>query len=253
MANSTIAEKIAQAESERQRIAANIAAAYTEAEAKGATMPATENSANLPTAIRSIPEAVQPTLIPKQITENGTYTAAEDNADGYDEVTVDVVDTKFVDLVQRTATSINDFSALKIGSNAFYSYSSLENVHFQNAISIGQYSFQSCTGLTKIEFPNLQDIGFAAFRYCRSLTTADFPNVTAIKIGAFQSTGLRTLILHRRASLSGEPMSTIPTSCIVYVENSDLEWYSTATNWSAIYADGRIKSIDELPPEEATT
>ena len=90
MANSTIAEKIAQAESERQRIAANIAAAYTEAEAKGATMPASENSANLPTAIRSIPEAVQPTLIPMQITENGTYTAADDNADGYNEVTVDV-------------------------------------------------------------------------------------------------------------------------------------------------------------------
>ena len=31
-----------------------------------------------------------PTLISKQITENGTYTAADDNADGYDEVTVNV-------------------------------------------------------------------------------------------------------------------------------------------------------------------
>ena len=31
-----------------------------------------------------------PTLITKQITENGTYTAADDNADGYSQVTVDV-------------------------------------------------------------------------------------------------------------------------------------------------------------------
>lgn len=54
MANSTIAEKIAQAESERQRIAANIATAYDEAEAKGATMPTTENSANLADTIASI-------------------------------------------------------------------------------------------------------------------------------------------------------------------------------------------------------
>jgi hypothetical protein len=52
---STIVEKIAQAETERQRIVANIADAYTEAEAKGATMPATENSANLADTIASIP------------------------------------------------------------------------------------------------------------------------------------------------------------------------------------------------------
>lgn len=90
MANSTIAEKIAQAETERQRIAANIAAAYDEAEAKGATMPATKNSANLADAVASIPEAVQPTLITKQITENDTYAAADDNADGYFEVAVNV-------------------------------------------------------------------------------------------------------------------------------------------------------------------
>jgi hypothetical protein len=31
-----------------------------------------------------------PTLITKQITENGSYAAADDNADGYDEVTVNV-------------------------------------------------------------------------------------------------------------------------------------------------------------------
>ena len=55
MANSTtIAEKIARAETERQRIAANIAAAYDEAEAKGATMPATENSDNLADTIATI-------------------------------------------------------------------------------------------------------------------------------------------------------------------------------------------------------
>ncbi|MBQ1898879.1 MAG: hypothetical protein II163_06885, partial [Ruminococcus sp.] len=76
--------------SEITRINNNIAAAYSAAESKGATMPATENSANLAQTVASIPEAVQPTLITKQITENGTYTAADDNADGFDEVTVDI-------------------------------------------------------------------------------------------------------------------------------------------------------------------
>lgn len=237
--------------SEITRINNNIAAAYSAAESKGATMPATENSANLAQTVASIPEAVQPTLITKQITENGTYTAADDNADGYSDVTVDVVDTKFVDVVQRTATSINDYNVFTIGNDAFYSYTTLENVHFQNAISIGQRSFQNCSGLTKIEFPNLQSIGFAAFRYCAHLTTADFPNVTDIGNGAFQNASLQTLILHRRVYL--RDTNSFPTSCIVYVENSDLEWYSTATNWSAIYADGRIKSIDELPQTGGST
>ena len=36
------------------------------------------------------PPTPTPTLIPKQIAENGTYTAADDNADGYSEVTVNV-------------------------------------------------------------------------------------------------------------------------------------------------------------------
>lgn len=37
-----------------------------------------------------VPPAPQPILVSKQITENGTYTAADDNADGYSEVTVNV-------------------------------------------------------------------------------------------------------------------------------------------------------------------
>ena len=76
--------------SEITRINNNIAAAYDEAEAKGATMPATENSANLANTVASIPTGSSPTLITKQIIENGTYAAEDDNADGYSEVTVNV-------------------------------------------------------------------------------------------------------------------------------------------------------------------
>lgn len=40
-----------------------------------------------------------PTLVTKQITENGTYTAADDNADGYSEVTVNVNLKAFVNSI----------------------------------------------------------------------------------------------------------------------------------------------------------
>lgn len=77
-------------ETKIELIEADIAAAYDEAEAKGATMPQVQGSANLADTVASIPEAVQPTLITKQITANGTYTAADDNADGYSGVVVNV-------------------------------------------------------------------------------------------------------------------------------------------------------------------
>lgn len=93
--------------SEITRINNNIAAAYSAAESKGATMPATENSDNLADTVASIPEAVQPTLITKQITANGTYTAADDNADGYSEVTVEVgtsVEEKYINFIDDDGT-----------------------------------------------------------------------------------------------------------------------------------------------------
>ena len=99
--------------SEITRINNNIAAAYSAAESKGATMPATENSANLAQTVASIPEAVQPTLITKQITENGTYTAAYDNADGYSEVKVEVYDSQFAALIERSITIASDSNIKK--------------------------------------------------------------------------------------------------------------------------------------------
>lgn len=63
--------------------------AYTAVSDKGGTLPTTRNLSNLPTAIRSIPGGT-PVLATKTITENGTYNASDDGAQGYSQVTVDV-------------------------------------------------------------------------------------------------------------------------------------------------------------------
>lgn len=81
------------------RIKNNIAAAYTACNGKGATMPLTENSANLADTVASIPSGGTPTLITKQITENGVYKAEDDNADGYSEVDVNVDIKSFVNYI----------------------------------------------------------------------------------------------------------------------------------------------------------
>ncbi|WP_407384980.1 leucine-rich repeat protein [Ruminococcus sp.] len=54
MPNQSIADKIAEADAERQRIANNIEVAYNVARSKGATMPQAQNSANLAATINSI-------------------------------------------------------------------------------------------------------------------------------------------------------------------------------------------------------
>lgn len=57
------------------RIKNNIAASYAECSAKGATLPATENSENLPNTIASISSGTTINNQNKTFTENGTYTA----------------------------------------------------------------------------------------------------------------------------------------------------------------------------------
>lgn len=57
------------------RIKNNIAASYAECSAKGATLPATENSENLPNTIASISSGTIINNQNKTFTENGTYTA----------------------------------------------------------------------------------------------------------------------------------------------------------------------------------
>ena len=76
-------------QSEIDRIITAVGNAYSKVSEKGGTVPASQTVANLATAIESIPSGGG-TLITKTITQNGTYNASADNADGYSQVTVDV-------------------------------------------------------------------------------------------------------------------------------------------------------------------
>ena len=212
--DSTIAEKlqqaeakIAQSELQYQRINANIAAAYDEAAAKGATMPATENSDNLADAVASISESKG--------------------------------------IIERSATALASNAAV-CANYAFYYWGTLTSVSLPNAESIGPAAFRNCSNLNAVSIPNATFLYTAAFRDCASLTRILLPSVTSIAATVFEGcTNLTAIILNQRVTLLSS--NAIPSQAILYVENSDLTWYSTATNWSAIYADGRIKSIDDLP------
>ena len=189
-----------------------------------------------------------PTLIQKSISANGTYNAEDDNADGYSEVTVDVPDASKAiveGILERSLTTIES-DASSCGMYACYYFATLTSVTLPNALSIGAGCFRGCSSLSNVSIPRAQTIVTSAFRECTSLTNVLLPSVTAISTAVFAGcTSLSSLILNQRASLAST--NAIPNQTIVYVENDDLEWYSSATNWANIYADGRIKSIDDLP------
>ena len=181
-----------------------------------------------------------PELIKKNITENGTYTAASDNADGYSSVTVNVpsggsaAETQLIQLIQRTATSINIPSGTTIiGDNAFSSCFDLTSVTIPNTVTkINMYAFGSCNSLQSVEIPSsvieiegyafegcevlssltlnegIVTIGRFAFCECAELTSVEIPStVTSLASDAFDScSNITSIIVHKaQGSLNGAP------------------------------------------------
>nr|WP_316614628.1 leucine-rich repeat protein [uncultured Ruminococcus sp.] len=139
-------------------------------------------------------EAPQPTLITKQITENGTYAAAEDNADGFSEVAVNVPDSKaFLDsLIDKTITAIKS-DVTSIGTRTFQGCNNLTSVEFPLAESIGTSAFEGCKLSGTIIFPSVKSIEFSAFAYgIGANTSVIFPLLNVISESAFLQCGLVT-------------------------------------------------------------
>ena len=191
---------------------------------------------------------------------------------------IQVGDTNFKDLVERTITTIDDDTITKVGYNAFQNCNNLISVSLPQATSIGNYAFQECSKLTSINFPNATSIGDYAFYECSSLTSANFPLATSIGNYAFQKcsklaninissatsigssvfqycSSLTTLILRanqvctlsKTNTFSETPIATSSTEGFIYVPDNLVESYKTATNWST-YA-SKIKGLSELPTE----
>lgn len=234
--------------SEINRIKANIASAYDEAKAKGATMPAIENSANLADAVASIPTGSTPTLITKQITENGTYTAADDNADGYSQVVVDVAPdrTDLNSLIDGSITIVeSDVEHIRV--YAFSNCSYLTDIILTKATSLDSYFIYNTALLTNLEIPLISSLVPHCFDetnlnrlFLRSVT---YMGTSRAFVGCSSMT---TIVMGARAVLGNVQVLNGADNAIIYVQPNDLSWYETATNWVALYAEGRIKSVEDL-------
>ena len=136
-------------------------------------------------------------------------------------------------------------SLTSIGGNAFYNCYSLTSISLPNSLtSIGASTFQNCYSLTAVNLSNsLTEIRVGAFRYCYSLPKIDIPaSVTLIGSYAFNDcSSLADVVIRGKPTLDGSSVfSNNPSNQRFYVHRSDLAWFETATNWSAIYGEGKI-------------
>ena len=204
--------------------------------------------------------------------------------DGGGTMTVDEMPTRIAEiptqdntlpysLINRSITSIENSEVTSIGASAFQYCTNLTSVSFPNVTSIGTSAFQYCRNLTSVSLPNVTSIGNSAFQDCTNLTSVSLPNVTSIGTRSVQGcanltsvsfpnatsigprafhdcTNLSIVILGKRATLSSPNPFSNADNAIIYVKPEDLSWYSTATNWSALYVQNRIKSIEDLTGDD---
>lgn len=181
------------------------------------------------------------TLISKAITQNGTYNASDDNADGYDEVTVSVPNTysasdegKVVDggaLVQQGSQTVTEngiydttlFSGLTVnvsggGITPSGSININENgiydvVDFASAIvSVPQGGGDGTIGASvaiggevgSFYSPTISSIREYAFYYCSNLTEASFPSCKTVGSRAFYFCSSLTSVSFPNCSYIGD-------------------------------------------------
>ncbi len=201
--------------------------------------------------------------------------------DGGGQMTVDEMPTRIEQNLQSKAVldSLIDGSITSIESDVtrikaykFNGCTSLVSVDFPNVTTIGGYAFQGCYSLEEAIFPNVTRIDDAILQRCSKLETAVFDKATYIGLASFQNdtklkninirnierisasafwdcSNLNTIVLEKRAVLDTTGAFT-GCPAIIYVKPEDLSWYSTATNWSTLYAQDRIKSIEDLTGDD---
>lgn len=224
-----------------------------------------------------------PVLIDKTITENGTYNASDDAADGYKKVVVDVPSgiTELYDHALPSGTLHTEATqTFNIGART-----GVTHIDAPNVTALTQESFKGWTGLATAYFPKVINTNsHYLFEGCSSLEGIVFPAIGAVNYGNMVAmhnmfkncvnmqyfdaffTGfngwdtfvndakLSLVILRRNAVTSlgdvnkfnGTPFASNGSGGTLYVPSAQISSYQAATNWSTIlgYANNQILPIE---------
>lgn len=145
------------------------------------------------------------------------------------------------------------FPALSsVGDNCFYGSRHLTKLKIDSLVYSSRNAFGSCAALTEVYAPLLQTVDTSAFTGDMALEKIELPAATSIGTSAFNScTSLTTLILSGSTVCALQNANAFYNSAItagtgfIYVPDSLVDTYQSATNWSTHAA--QIKGISELP------
>lgn len=161
---------------------------------------------------------------------------------------------------ERTGiTSFTGNSVTAISQYAFYHCTALESVSIPNCTNAsGTNMFDGCTALKGIALPSVSaDIYGNAFNGCTALKYIDFgPSFGRINASnALNNCSSLTMVVIRKTSVSalnninnfnGTPFASGGSGGTLYVPNSLVSSYQSASGWSTIlgYTNNQIKSIE---------
>ena len=137
-----------------------------------------------------------------------------------------------------------------IGNYAFNNCRFLTSISLPEGVtSIESFAFNNCCSLTSISLPEgVTSIGNSVFNGCYSLTSISLPEgVTSIGNYAFSNCySLTDIVIKSTPSLANtNAFSNIYKDYLIYVPKDYLSFYSSATNWTQLYAQGRIVAIED--------
>lgn len=183
----------------------------------------------------------------------------------------------FINCSQITSVSSDTVKTLR--GNCFRSCSGLTSVNFPGVTTLADdrlfqdctallsiflpkmtsaimnYTFSGCTHLETAVFPLGGAVNTQGFVGCSALEKVDLGGATgSIASEAFKNSKLKILVLRATAArtlsninaFSGTPFASGGTGGTLYVPNSILSTYQSASNWSTIlgYTNNQIKSIE---------
>lgn len=135
--------------------------------------------------LSSFPNSSTGTIIPEVKIINGKVNGSYLTTVNFSDTPIFIGGYAFYNSRSKLTTLNNTGHIKKIGSNAFYECTQLENLSFDGVIQLFNYAFYRCTKLKTISIPNCTKIGQYCFQEDKLLTTINCPKLKEIGQNAF--------------------------------------------------------------------
>ena len=192
-------------------------------------------------------------------TTNNTYDTTLVNS-----VTVNVSGgTDYGPLIDGSISGAFESDVTSIVQYGLYDRDNITSIKMLNLGSSATYAFGGCGNLETIVIPSCKNLSSNVCRDCPKLTAVEFygsmtnasqqiigasafSGDTVLKMVVIRATSVTGIMLYNTNAFNSSPFASSGSGGTLYVPNSLISTYQSASNWSTIlgYANNQIKSIE---------